>query len=104
MYNGIEIDMLSLGDADCILITIRTIGLSRHSLVWRYLVDGGKRTDAKAILDFLASRQATTLDGVLCSHLHNDHMASRSAERLRAPGNPYHYDSRDVLARSPRLR
>lgn len=67
-FNGIEIDMLSLGDADAILVTAYA-GVN----VWRVLIDGGTATDAKAIREFLGSRNATSLFAVVCTHMHKDH-------------------------------
>ena len=43
-FNGREIDMLSLGDADSILVT-GWYGTS----AWRALIDGGRASDAKAV-------------------------------------------------------
>ena len=68
IFNGIEIDMLSLGDADSILVTGR-YGTS----VWRVLIDGGSAKDAKTVRDFLRSQNVTSLYAVVCTHLHNDH-------------------------------
>jgi beta-lactamase superfamily II metal-dependent hydrolase len=67
-FNGIEIDMLSLGDADSILVT-EWYGTS----VWRVLIDGGCASDAKAVRDFLRSRNVTSLFAVVCTHMHKDH-------------------------------
>ena len=67
-FNGIEIDMLSLGDADSILVT-EWYGTT----VWRVLIDGGCASDAKTIRDFLRSRNVTSLYAVVCTHLHKDH-------------------------------
>jgi beta-lactamase superfamily II metal-dependent hydrolase len=67
-FNGIEIDMLSLGDADAILVTGR-YGTS----AWRVLIDGGSAKDAKVVREFLRSHNVTELFAVVCTHLHNDH-------------------------------
>lgn len=69
MYNGIEIDMLSLGDADSILVTEWTPQYGPG----RVLIDGGKGSDAEIVKGFLHSRKLTTLWAVVCTHLHNDH-------------------------------
>jgi beta-lactamase superfamily II metal-dependent hydrolase len=68
MYNGVEIDMLSLGDADCILVSFWS-GLSVH----RVLIDGGNKGDAAAVREFLRGLNITTIDDVLSTHLHDDH-------------------------------
>lgn len=67
-FNGIEIDMLSLGDADAILVTAWA-----GPNVWRVLIDGGTASDAKAIREFLGTRNATSLFAVVCTHTHRDH-------------------------------
>jgi len=68
MYNGIEIDMLSLGDADCILVSFWS-GLSVH----RVLIDGGNKGDAPTVRAFLRDLKIETIDDVLSTHLHDDH-------------------------------
>src|SRR5712692_3351693 len=68
MFDGLEIDMLSLGDADCIVLTQWT-QYGPH----RVLIDGGKVADAPAIREFLRVRKITGFWAVVCTHLHNDH-------------------------------
>jgi beta-lactamase superfamily II metal-dependent hydrolase len=68
MYNGIEIDMLSLGNADCILVSFWN-GLS----VYRVLIDGGNKGDAPTVRGFLRGLNITKIDDVLSTHLHDDH-------------------------------
>ena len=60
--------MLSLGDADCILITQWTPYGPQ-----RILIDGGNSGDAPAIKEFLRSRGASNLWAIVCSHPHSDH-------------------------------
>lgn len=67
-YNGFEIDMLSLGDADSILITKWVDGLAK-----RVLVDGGYASSASQVREFLRARDVNYIDHVVCSHLHEDH-------------------------------
>ena len=67
-FNGREIDMLSLGDADSIPVT-GWYGTS----AWRVLIDGGRASDTKAVRDFLRSQNITSLYAVVSTHLHNDH-------------------------------
>ncbi|HLY40566.1 MAG TPA: MBL fold metallo-hydrolase [Terracidiphilus sp.] len=69
-YNGIEIDMLSLGDADCIVVTHWTF-----SMPHRVLIDGGCGANYDEILGFLQSHGYTWFSAVVCTHCHNDHAA-----------------------------
>jgi beta-lactamase superfamily II metal-dependent hydrolase len=60
--------MISLGDADSILVTQwSSIGPQR------ILIDGGSGSDAEKVSEFLHSRGFTHLRAVVCSHLHADH-------------------------------
>ncbi len=68
MFDGIEVDMLDLGDADCILVTQWT-----PSGPQRVLIDGGAGDDAQNVRDFLRSRNSIRLWAVVCTHLHGDH-------------------------------
>jgi len=72
VYDGLEVDMLSLGDADCIVVTQYPVW---HSAIGpqRVLIDGGKEGDAPLILDFLRSRNMTNFWAAICTHSHNDH-------------------------------
>jgi beta-lactamase superfamily II metal-dependent hydrolase len=67
-YNGMEIDMLAVGDADCILVTRWVDGVAT-----RILVDGGKRAHANLIRSFLHARDITFIDHVVNTHLDADH-------------------------------
>ena len=69
-YNGFEIDMLNLGDADSILVTSWTNGTPT-----RTLVDGGNKSDAERILTFLKGLGVSHLNHIVCSHPHADHTA-----------------------------
>jgi len=68
-YNGFEIDMLSLGDADCILVS-----RWENGTVTRVLIDGGKISDPPKIKAFLQSQGVYYIDHVVCSHPHDDHI------------------------------
>jgi beta-lactamase superfamily II metal-dependent hydrolase len=68
--NGIEIDMLSLGDADCLIVTRHENFKSR-----RILLDGGSGASAQITLDFLLAKGWTDFSAAICTHLHNDHAA-----------------------------
>jgi beta-lactamase superfamily II metal-dependent hydrolase len=67
-FNGVEIDMLSLGDADSILVTAWA-----GTDAWRVLIDGGTVSNAKVVREFLRVRNANSLFAVVCTHAHNDH-------------------------------
>lgn len=72
MFDGLEMDMLSLGDADCLLISQWTT-YQGMNFPWRILVDGGSGENAAQVIDFLIRRDFTNLWAVVCSHLHKDH-------------------------------
>ena len=67
-FNGIEVDVLALGDADCIVVTQWADGTPH-----RLLIDGGCGDDAEGVIDFLQSHGFTYFWAALCTHLHNDH-------------------------------
>ncbi len=69
MYNGIEIDMLSLGDADCILVSFWN-----GTRAYRVLIDAGNKCDAPKVRAFLRGLNISTVDEVLATHPHDDHM------------------------------
>ena len=66
--SAIEFDMLSVGDADAILVTAWFGDQTIHTLV-----DAGTASDASTVTDLLAYRGITHLHNVLCTHLHQDH-------------------------------
>ena len=68
MPYGLEVDMLNLGDADCIVVTQWT-----PTCACRVLIDGGSGGDADIVKEFLRSRNYTAFYAVICTHLHNDH-------------------------------
>jgi beta-lactamase superfamily II metal-dependent hydrolase len=67
-YDGLEIDLLNLGDADSILVTNWF-----NSNPTRILIDGGNSSHSQQVLDFLRIRGASYLDHIVCSHPHDDH-------------------------------
>lgn len=69
-FNGIEIDMLSLGDADSILVALWENGRATY-----ILIDGGYRKDAATVTRFLQRRRIEKIDHLVCSHMDNDHAA-----------------------------
>jgi beta-lactamase superfamily II metal-dependent hydrolase len=68
MFNGVEIDMLSLGDADCIIVT-----KYENSFPHRILIDGGSGDSAEVILEFMSKRNCMEFWAAICTHAHNDH-------------------------------
>jgi len=78
-FNGIEVDMLSLGDADSILVSRWANGS-----VERVLIDGGAGTSVLVIRGFLSSIDVSYLDHVVVTHPHGDH-ADGVVELLRDP-------------------
>lgn len=71
MFDGFEIDMLSLGNADSILVT----SWRPWEPPVRVLVDGGNAESARQVLAFLQRRGVAFVDHLVCSHLHDDHAA-----------------------------
>src|SRR4051812_10085439 len=69
-YNGLEVDMLSVGNADSILVTRWTNGLAT-----RVLLDGGNKGSASTVKAFLLSRRIQYFDHIVCTHPHDDHAA-----------------------------
>jgi beta-lactamase superfamily II metal-dependent hydrolase len=63
---GIEIDMLSLGNADCILVSRWENGVPT-----RILIDGGNKGNATDVRTFQLG--ISYLDHVVCTHPHDDH-------------------------------
>ena len=68
-FNGIEIDMLSLGDADCILVTHWKDDIPTY-----ILIDGGYAKDILIVEKFLGERNVDEIDHLVSTHLHNDHI------------------------------
>jgi beta-lactamase superfamily II metal-dependent hydrolase len=68
MLTGLEVDMLSLGDADCILVTGWSGNTAR-----RVLIDGGNKGSFDVVRGFLKKRDIVFLDAVVCTHPHDDH-------------------------------
>lgn len=69
-YNGFEMDMLNVGDADALLITHWENGLPT-----RVLIDGGNAGSVDAVRAFLVAREIRVIHHVVCSHPHDDHAA-----------------------------
>jgi len=68
-FDGIEIDMLSLGNADSILVT-----RWKGEAATRVLIDGGNSEDSEKVLAFLESRGVAYINHIVCSHPHDDHV------------------------------
>jgi beta-lactamase superfamily II metal-dependent hydrolase len=73
MLTGFEIDMLSVGDADCILATGWSSDRQRPAR--RVLIDGGNKGAFDTVRTFLHNRNVSYLDAVVCTHPHDDHAA-----------------------------
>jgi beta-lactamase superfamily II metal-dependent hydrolase len=69
MYDGLEVDVLSLGNADSILVT-----LWQGFLSTRVLIDGGCKTSAPTVRAFLAGLGVTYIDHLVSTHPHDDHI------------------------------
>jgi beta-lactamase superfamily II metal-dependent hydrolase len=70
MYYGVEVDMLSVGSADCIIAT------SWNGFVaTRVLIDGGNKGDIDTLLGYLARNHITYFDAIVSTHHHDDHAA-----------------------------
>jgi len=62
--------MLSVGDADSILVTQWT-----NNIATRVLIDAGDSCDASTVKNFLFGRGIHYLDHIVCTHGHDDHAA-----------------------------
>lgn len=67
-FNGIEVDMLSLGDADSLIVTKYENGFPH-----RVLIDGGSGKSADIVIEFMLKRKVTDFWAAICTHAHNDH-------------------------------
>src|SRR5262249_1463157 len=67
---GLELDMLSLGDADSILVTRWINGVPT-----RVLIDGGNKSSTSLVTSFLLARRIRYIHHVVCTHPHDDHAA-----------------------------
>lgn len=70
MYDGLEIDMLSVGDADSILVTRYNSGFGAT----RILIDGGNGGTVGPVRRFLSRMGVSYIDHIVCTHLHDDHV------------------------------
>ncbi len=70
MHTGFEIDMLSVGNGDCLLIT-GWDGLTYETV----LIDGGRADSYKKLRAFLQKRGISHLHHVVSTHPHEDHIA-----------------------------
>ena len=69
MYTQIELEMLNLGDADCILLSAVINGYTE-----RVLIDGGNTGDTNIVAAFLLSRGIRHIDHLVATHTHDDHV------------------------------
>jgi beta-lactamase superfamily II metal-dependent hydrolase len=70
MFDGIEVDMLDVGDADCILVTRWIAGVATY-----VLIDGGNAGDYEKVRAFLKSRGISYIHALVSTHGHDDHAA-----------------------------
>lgn len=69
-FDGLEVDMLSVGDADCILATHWDAASNSWGNV---LIDGGNKSDVHTLRGFLQSNGINRINAVVCTHPHDDH-------------------------------
>ena len=62
----LEVHFIDVGQADCVLVELPNGD--------NILVDGGNHADADIILDYLAAEKVTSLDYVVVTHPHEDHI------------------------------
>lgn len=67
-FNGFEIDMLNVGDADCILVT-----QWQNNTPARVLIDGGSADTVAELTGFLRDQGIFYIEHMVCTHPHNDH-------------------------------
>jgi beta-lactamase superfamily II metal-dependent hydrolase len=93
MFDGLEVDVIALGDADCTVVT-----KWHDNQPHRILIDGGCGGDADTILEFLLNRNYRSFWAAICSHAHNDH-ASGLVKIIKHPQitiqNGYMHDIRN---------
>ena len=68
-YNGLEVFMMNVGNADCFLVIQYQTGGTKIV----YLIDGGKKSDAEIIIDRVKGLGITHIDYVINTHPHDDH-------------------------------
>lgn len=71
-YEGYEIEMLPLGDADCILLTEWVPGQKQEK--YFTLIDGGLKRNYPYIRDFLKAHEVKTIQNLVSSHPDVDHV------------------------------
>lgn len=70
-YDGLEIFMMNVGNADCFLVIRYYPGGTKDVI----LIDGGKTSDAENIAQRIKSLGITYIDYVVNTHPHDDHAA-----------------------------
>lgn len=63
--DGLTVHYIDVGQADCILLES-----GGHFL----LIDGGNREDSSLVVTYLQQQGVQTLDAVICTHAHEDHV------------------------------
>lgn len=67
-YDGFEIDMLDIGEANCLLLS-----RWRNQDVQRILIDGGRNAHSSYVKKFLKTKRIFRLNHVVCTHSDSDH-------------------------------
>ncbi len=84
---GLTVHFLDVGQADCILLECEGEYL---------LIDGGNREDGQFVVSYLEQQGVETLNAVICTHAHEDHvgglpsvLAVYPTEAILAPTRTY---------------
>lgn len=62
----LEVHFIDVGQADCILVKLPNGQIMQ--------IDGGNRSDSKIVLDYLAKEKITSIDYLVATHPHEDHI------------------------------
>lgn len=68
-YNGLEIFMMNIGNADCFLVIRHYLGGTKDVV----LIDGGNKSNADDIAKHLADLGVTHIHHIVNTHSHDDH-------------------------------
>lgn len=68
--DGLTVHFIDVGQADSILITMKDAAM---------LIDAGNNADSQLVVDYIKDRGITTLDYVVATHPHEDHIGGMDA-------------------------
>ncbi|MFO7296195.1 MAG: ComEC/Rec2 family competence protein [Clostridia bacterium] len=68
--HDLAVHFIDVGQADCILVTIKDAAM---------LIDAGNNEDSQLVVDYIKGRGITTLDYVIATHPHEDHIGGMDA-------------------------